>query len=352
MFYEEGPLVDELREAGMTATVIEAGRFRDPLQSLKMLRATTAVVRQSRPDLVFGWMTRAHVYLGAGARLAGVPRDRIIWFQHHTPDGDPIETLAACVPAARVIVASQTVAAAQARVRPHRSTMLSPYGIAEPDVVAVEDVAALRASLGISPQTSVIGLPGRLVRWKGQDRFLDAIARLLAEGRDVHGLIVGGSGHGLDVDFEPELRARAARRDLDGHVTFTGQQPRVVPYLQAMDVLVNASEGEPFGLTIVEAQTIGVPAVAVGIGGPTESIAHGQSGWLVPSGSAADLAAGVGAVLDDPALRERLITGGRKSARRHEANVAVGGLAAQLRQIYDDAERLARRSGEGRRPAR
>src|SRR5690606_5544934 len=107
-----------------------------------------------------------------------------------------------------------------------------------------------------------------------------------------------------------------------------------LPYLRLMDVLVNASVGEPFGLTLLEAQALGVPAVAVAEGGPLEIIEHGESGWLVPSGEPGALAEGIAAVLDDPALARRLSAGGRRSYEpRFTAEASVARVAEAMRSV-------------------
>jgi glycosyltransferase involved in cell wall biosynthesis len=334
VFFERGPFEESLRADGVSTSVLPLGRFRDLRAGARVVRGLVRLIRRQRPDVVFGWLPRAQIYMSPAARLAGVPGGHVAWWQHHATTGEIHERVATLIPAAAVFVASRTVEEAQRRLRPRRRTVLTHYGIEPVDPRPDDEIAALREHLGIPAGRPVAGLPGRLVRWKGQDRFLEAVARLRDQGREIHALVVGGSGHGLDEGFDGELRELSRRLGIEDRVTFTGHVDEPLPYLQAMDVLVNASDPEPFGLTLVEAQALGVPALAVGRGGPTEIIEHGQSGWLVPSGDPADLAAGVAALLDDPELAAGIRERGRASyQRRFTADAGVARFAGALRDL-------------------
>ena len=60
-----------------------------------------------------------------------------------------------------------------------------------------------------------------------------------------------------------------------------GVQRNVPEWMQAMDVVVHASEREPFGIVVVEAMALGKPVVATRPGGPEEIITHDSDGQLV-----------------------------------------------------------------------
>jgi glycosyltransferase involved in cell wall biosynthesis len=60
--------------------------------------------------------------------------------------------------------------------------------------------------------------------------------------------------------------------------------PDAGPYIEQLDVLVNASDPEPFGIVLLEGMARGVPVVAVDSGGPAEFIEDGRTGVLARSG--------------------------------------------------------------------
>jgi phosphatidylinositol alpha 1,6-mannosyltransferase len=86
-----------------------------------------------------------------------------------------------------------------------------------------------------------------------------------------------------------------------------------------MDVFVNASEEEPFGIVLVEAMALGVPVVAVARGGPLEIIDPGRSGELAETGAPASLARALTGLVGDPDLRRRRAEEGLRAAERFSA---------------------------------
>jgi glycosyltransferase involved in cell wall biosynthesis len=82
-----------------------------------------------------------------------------------------------------------------------------------------------------------------------------------------------------------------------------------------MDLLVNASDHEPFGIVLLEAMAQGVPVLAVADAGPREIVVPGESGLLVPSSRPEALAEALRPLLTDPELRLRLGRGGRDRVR-------------------------------------
>jgi glycosyltransferase involved in cell wall biosynthesis len=74
------------------------------------------------------------------------------------------------------------------------------------------------------------------------------------------------------------------------------------------DVVAHAStQPEAFGRVVIEAQAMGRPVVASDLGGPVETVRHGETGWRVTPGDPAALAAAIAVALDlDPAARQAL----------------------------------------------
>jgi glycosyltransferase involved in cell wall biosynthesis len=74
------------------------------------------------------------------------------------------------------------------------------------------------------------------------------------------------------------------------------------------DVVVHAStQPEAFGRVVIEAQATGRPVVASDLGGPVETVRHGETGWRVKPGDPVALAAAIAMALDlDPAARRAL----------------------------------------------
>jgi phosphatidylinositol alpha 1,6-mannosyltransferase len=80
----------------------------------------------------------------------------------------------------------------------------------------------------------------------------------------------------------------------------------------SLDVFVHAGPHDTFGNTLQEAAASGVPVVAPAAGGPIDLVRDGQTGFLVPPGDATAMAAAVGRLVADPALRTAQGRAGRQ----------------------------------------
>ena len=188
-----------------------------------------------------------------------------------------------------------------------------PRGVDErhfdPAAVAPDRVARLRAAWGIVPGRPVIMLPGRVTRWKGQGVLVEAMALLP---HDAQALLVGDAG--AKPAFQEELRARIAALGLGARVRLVGHAADVPAALLLADVVVHAStDAEAFGRTVIEAQAMERCVIASDLGGPTETVEHGVTGWRVPPADPAALAAAIGRVLA-MAPQDRAVAGARARA--------------------------------------
>jgi D-inositol-3-phosphate glycosyltransferase len=227
---------------------------------------------------------------------------------------------------ARIVGAVDRIVAATTVERTH---LVQHYG-ADPSRIAVipcgvdtnlflpGDQAAARAALGLDDQPRLLYV-GRLAPIKGLETLLDAMARLRAAGTRVHLSIVGGDADEPLNGHEGALRARLARLDLGGTVTFVGAQPqeRLRAWYVAADTTVLPSHYESFGMVALEAMACGIPVVASRVGGLQTTVRDGVTGLLVRESDPAALAGALDRLLGDPDLRFRLGREGVQWAARH-----------------------------------
>ena len=81
--------------------------------------------------------------------------------------------------------------------------------------------------------------------------------------------------------------------------------------MKELDILVNCSRAESFGVVICEASATGLPVIATDVGGVRETLLDGQTGILVPKDDAEALADAMLKLASDPALRQRMGSAGR-----------------------------------------
>lgn len=120
-----------------------------------------------------------------------------------------------------------------------------------------------------------LGFVGRLEEVKNPIGLIKAVSLLSAKGLNIALTIVGdGSQRAF---LEEEVR----RLGLTDTVIFTGFAPRPFDKLTNIDLYVQPSISEGFGLAIVEAMSMGIPVLATSVGGAPEIIRDGVNGWLL-----------------------------------------------------------------------
>lgn len=146
----------------------------------------------------------------------------------------------------------------------------------------------------------IIMMPGRISRWKGQLDFLEAMARIVRQRPDCHGIIVGGAEPGKER-FLQELEKERSRLGLTEKVSFLGQRNDMTNLYLFADVVCHMStKPEPFGRTVTEALASGTPVVAYNRGGAAETLqACFRDGLVTPDDTGAFASAVVG-LLDKP----------------------------------------------------
>jgi glycosyltransferase involved in cell wall biosynthesis len=178
---------------------------------------------------------------------------------------------------------------------------------------------------------------GRMKRYKNVDHVLKAMP-LIWEREPRARLVLAGAG-----EYLPRLKEISRRLGLDDRVEFAGYLtlPRIVALLQRATVVLNTSSKEGWGLTVVEANACGCPVVAYDVPGLRDSVADGETGFLVPFRDIPALADRAKALLSDRALRERLGKAAREWAVKFSWDTAADEMLDMIRLA---AENSAERS--------
>lgn len=321
-----------LRALGAETRIVPAGRLRHPHRLAASVLAISSLARAWRADLVIAWMTKAHLYASPAAKLAGVPA---LWYQHGNPSGRSwMDRAVTALPARGILACSRHVAEAQARVRPRRPVRVVYPGVdlERFDREALPTPSEARAKLGLSPDGPLLAIVGRLQRWKGIHVLIEAMSLVVRRYPDARCLVVGGP-HALEPGYPGELARLIEMLDLPGRAVLVGHQPNVHEWMQAADVIVHASDNEPFGMVIVEAMAIGKPVIATASGGPHEIVKHEADGLLVPFGAPDALAGAILRYLADEGLRERVSKAARTSSRRFSTGIYANSFARAVRAL-------------------
>ncbi len=164
-----------------------------------------------------------------------------------------------------------------------------------------------RWKLGLPPDAFVFAYVARLSAEKCPDRFVLAMSLLtrMFSDRKVCGVLAGDGPERLQVE---QLIRDEGLRDTVRTMGFTERVPEVLAAADAF-VLPSKIEGSP--LTLLEAMSMGLPAVAANVGAVAEVVKDDQTGLLVEGGEPGPLADACARLLRDAELGKRLGTASR-----------------------------------------
>ncbi|WP_100179990.1 MULTISPECIES: glycosyltransferase family 4 protein [Bradyrhizobium] len=139
---------------------------------------------------------------------------------------------------------------------------------------------------------------GRLLPYKGLDILLDAYKIMKREGKDV-GLRIIGPG-----DIEPYRAQIAGLEDVFVDNRWIPEED-VGAAFEGIDIVVAPYRGASQSAVLATSGAAGIPAVVTPVGGLAEQVLHEQTGLVAADATPAALAAALGRLVDDEALRLR-----------------------------------------------
>jgi glycosyltransferase involved in cell wall biosynthesis len=351
---KDGPLKDEVKRAGLRAGIAPAPAGLLALSQREMLSVAglftlaTGLASWSRAlgaeaRRIFGGAPRVLYSNGFKAHLASalVRGPKRVWHLREFPPeqtGNVWKLLAGALPTA-AIANSRAVADAW-RMAGFRAPAVVHNGV---DLARFHPAPAtgwIHESLGLDRSVRLIGMPAIFARWKGHLQVVEAFERAALELPDAHLVLVGGAIYDTSAErgFAEELVRRVGRASVGGSgsrlndrihfLKFSTEPWRLYP---EFDVVIHFStRPEPFGRVVAEALAAGAPVIAAAAGGPVEIVEDGVSGWLVPPGDVAAMAAAMVRALrassgpEGAAMRAaaRARAESRFSADRYAADVA------------------------------
>ncbi len=172
----------------------------------------------------------------------------------------------------------------------------------------------------------VIGSIGRLHFVKGYDLLIQAFA--LLDNKRLR-LKIAGVGDELD-----NLRQLAIEHGVSDRVEFVGYKSDIFEFLDTIDVYVQPSRSEGFGLALVQAMSQNLPVVVTPAGAMTEIVTDGQTGYVSSDMSAESLAAVLKKAVENIAESTRI---GENAGKYVNENFSIEKWANQTLAAYRKA---------------
>jgi len=288
-----------------------------------------AALRRLRPDVVHAHL-HAGKYAGRFAALAaGIPN--VVFTEHGEEPGGMLRGMLDRFLAPHTVryitfAEAQRAALAAREGVPLERIAVIPNGVAMPPYAARE---ALRASLGIPPETFAAYVPARLTAQKDQALAIRAFARRWRPDSRRR-LYLAGTG-----PDEAALRALATRLELGDRIVFLGYRDDAAVLARAMDLYLMSSVWERMPLALGEAMLVGLPVVTTPWDGVAEFVRDGETGFVADRHDVDALAEALGRAEDATLLATIAERAQRFAARRFDLERCV----AAHQALYADLTR-------------
>jgi glycosyltransferase involved in cell wall biosynthesis len=296
------------------------------------------LLKHLKPDVVHTWMYHADLLGGLAARLAGV--SAVGWcIRNSNLDRDKTRfstravvglcasiskwvpsRILSCSEKARQIHVARGYAAEKMVVVPNGFDLAR----FKPDINARRRV---RAELGITDQTPLVGLIGRFDPQKNHAGFFEAAGMLHRRMPQVHFVL---AGQGIDMSNAALMQA-ITQEGVLANTHLLGLRNDMPGLMAALDVLASSSYGEAFPNVLGEAMACGVPCAVTDVGDSAYIV--GDTGRVVASGDMTGLAAALEELLAlAPSEKAAL---GERARARVAAHFEIGKVVQQYEDFYE-----------------
>jgi glycosyltransferase involved in cell wall biosynthesis/predicted Zn-dependent protease len=290
-----------------------------------------------RPEVVHAWQDHTCLTAVVAALLAGVPR--IVLSTRSTRPDNPRRRLhrfmergyRAVVQHPSVVICNNSRAGAEDYERwlglPAKTIQTVHNGL---DFGALQrsfkrrEPRENRRRLGIGDDVHVVGGVLRMSEEKRPLLWVETAYQVSRELPNVHFIIAGDGPLREAVRDRAEQLGIAGRFHMPGHV-------KVASWFPIMDVVLLTSRMEGLPNVLIEAQSFKIPVVAPAVGGVSETILQGVTGWAVEEADAPKLADRVIWILKNPMWSRKASA---KAALFAQSNFSIDAMIRQTLELY------------------
>lgn len=171
----------------------------------------------------------------------------------------------------------------------------------------VENRTRMRAELGLKNEEIALAIIGRLAPVKDHDFFLDVVEQVAEKTKKAMRVFIVGDGSEREV---LEMRAKQINNKHKGLITFTSWIEDIASLNHAMDLVCLTSKNEGTPVSLIEAQAAGVPVISTDVGGVSNIVEDGVTGFVVPKGELDTYIAKLTELIENDELRGRMAQNG------------------------------------------
>jgi glycosyltransferase involved in cell wall biosynthesis len=322
--FRTGPLLEEFEGAGVAISTVELASVRSGRLPARLLRLVRAI-RAHRPDVVQTYGFYSNVPGILSASLARVP----VRVSGRRELG---QYLGAAQRRADRLVGrlAHRVAANSEAVRRH---LIAHEGVPPGKVVVIRNGLDMQYWSGVDhgendQRDAIVGMVARFREQKDHATFLDSAVEVLKIIPSARFCLVGSG------PLEEPVREHARRLGIADRVEFAGalagQDLRAAMTRFSVSVLTS-KDNEGLPNVVLESMALGQPVVATAVGGTSEVVQDGVTGFLVAPGRPAQVAERIAALLKDPSLARTM---GERGRQRIEREFTLDRMVAGFHGMY------------------
>lgn len=328
----EGELFAHLTSAGIEARALNAGGKWNAHRALLKL---SQYVRHTQPDVVISCGAGTTV-VGRLAALANKVKNQILWV-HESVDVDRRNRLRSLTDLSLIpftsrflgVTNSQIAFMSKVRKYPTAKIRIIRSGVDGRNFTSPGG-PDLPGQLSDRRGWPMVAMVARLHPVKDHDTLLSAAKIVLGSLPQTQFLIIG------DGPRRGELEELCKTLGIEENVHFTGTLPDIDQLLPAIDVHVLSSHSESLPLAVLEGMACGKPVICTDVGGTSEIVEHGVSGYLVPPHDPTELALHLTTLLTNPALAAQM---GAAAKSRVESEFTLEDSVAEIENFITELVR-------------
>lgn len=321
----EGPMVDRLRKLRKKVEIIPISKAVDSVRKEDVKKGLLFPLTQAvqlMPHLwklidyinkenitdVYTSQFRSQIIVGWLAKLLG---KKVIWHIHGEENLNNILGKIAVTFSDEIIVVSNRLRDNYQNLFPkQRGKFTTVHNGIDLETNNADESVNSKESLSLKQPFKIVTV-GTLVQGKRQDLIIEAVAGLVKKGLNFQLNIVGEKPHWHSDEYKNRLLNLVEVYHLEEHVTFSGWVENPIPILRSSDVFVLPSDTEGLPLSIIEAMALGIPVIATDVGGVSELIEDGKTGFLIKPNCRDELIDALQKMRVDTCLRQTMVKNAR-----------------------------------------
>lgn len=322
---EEGFLADRARELGAEVTILpDLVHPISPGKDMGALFSISRYIKEIEPDLVHAHSSKAGLLGRLAAKLRGVPS---VFTAHGWAftDGVSKKQKAIAIPLERFAgkLASKIITVSEYDKRLAMKYKVVPEEKIKAVWNGVPDTEWRSNNVDGAPRLVMVA---RFSEQKDHATLLSALGGM----KDWEWTLdLIGGGPGLD-----EVRAMSRELGIGHRVNFLGalEPDQVEKLLSNSSIFVLSSRWEGLPLVIIEAMRAELPVVATDVGGVSEAVIDGETGYLIAPGDAGGLRSRLKKLMDSQDLRRKM---GKAGRARYEKYFTVERMLRETAKVYE-----------------